>query len=78
MADFLLGLVNESKENTMNSQVRVVKKQKASESEQTALDSKTSERLRNRERVAVVKSWIDEFKLRNRAAGSTLPVPNRA
>jgi len=62
----------------MNSRVRVVKKQETSESKQPTMDSKTSERLRNREMVTVVKSWIDEFKLSSRAPGSTLPLPNKA
>ena len=63
----------------MNSRVRIVKRNETSEPKQIASDSKASELDRNREMVAVVKSWINEFKLRSRQElGATLPLLNKA
>ena len=63
----------------MNSRIRIVKRNEVSEPKQTVTDSKPTELVRNREMVAVVKSWIDEFKLRSRQAPRvTLPLPNKA
>jgi len=63
----------------MNSRVRIVKRNEASEPKQVATDSKPTELVRNREIIAVVKSWIDEFKLRGRQQPQiTLPLPNKA
>jgi len=43
------------------------------------VDSKSGELLRNRETIAVVKSWIDEFKLRSsQGPAVTLPLANKA
>jgi len=63
----------------MNSRVRIVKRNAASEPKHAATDSKPSELVCNREMVAVVQSWIDEFKIRSRQAPRvTLPLPNKA
>jgi len=63
----------------MNSRVRIVKRNEVRESKHAATDSKPSELVRNRETVAVVKSWIDEFKIRSRQAPRvTLPLPNKS
>ena len=63
----------------MNSRVRIVKRNEASEPKHAATDGKPSELVRNRETVAVVKSWIDEFKIRSRQAPRvTLPLPNKS
>jgi hypothetical protein len=79
VADFLLAVVNESKENFMNSRIRIVKRNESSEPKPASTDGKTMEVLRNRETVAVVKSWIDEFKLRSRQGPRVaLPLPNKA
>jgi hypothetical protein len=49
----------------MSFQVRVVKRPKAGVLTRVAAPGHTkNEQQRNREIVAVVKSWIDEFKLR--------------
>ena len=62
----------------MNSRIRIVKRSVNSEPKQSAPDGK-AELVRNREMVAVVKSWIDDFKLRTRQERRvTLPLPNRA
>jgi hypothetical protein len=62
----------------MNSRVRIVKRNEVSEPKHAAIDSKPSELVRNREIVAAVKSWIEEFKIRNRHASRvTLPLPNK-
>lgn len=64
----------------MNSRVRIVKRNETNETNepgQTVVDSKT-ELVRNREMVAVVKSWIDEFKLRSTQRPQlTLPLPSK-
>jgi len=63
----------------MNSRVRIVKRNETSEPKQVATDIKTKELVRKRETVAVVKSWIAEFKLRSRQGPRvTLPLPNKA
>jgi hypothetical protein len=63
----------------MNSRVRIVKRNEAREPKQAVTDSKPTELVRNREMIAVVKSWIDEFKLRSRQQPQiTLPLPNKA
>ena len=62
----------------MNSRVRIVKRNEAHEPKQPAELSPT-QAVRNREMVAVVKSWIDEFKLRSRQQPRiALPLPNKA
>ena len=62
----------------MNSRIKIVKRNESSEPNQIA-NSKPTELVRNREMVAVVKSWIDEFKLRSRQkSGVTLPLLNKA
>jgi hypothetical protein len=49
----------------MSSQVRVVKKPKASELTHGATDGNVkNERQRNREIVGVIKGWVTEFKVR--------------
>ena len=79
MADSLLTLIDESKESIMNSQVRLVKRNETSEPAQATSNGKTTDQVRNREMVAVVKSWIEEFKLRSmQERRVTLPLPNRA
>jgi len=63
----------------MNSRVRIVKRNEASEPKKAPADSETTELVRNREIGTVVKSWIDEFKLRSRQRSRvTLPMPNKA
>jgi hypothetical protein len=63
----------------MNSRVRIVKRNETTEAKPAPMDSKTMELLRNRETVAVVKSWIDEFKLRStQRPRVTLLLPNKA
>jgi hypothetical protein len=62
----------------MNPRVRIVKRHEVSEPTHAATDSKPSELVRNRKMVAVVQSWIDEFKIRNRHAPRvTLPLPSK-
>jgi hypothetical protein len=79
VADSLLTVVNESKESAMNSRVKIVKRNEINEPKPAATDIKPTELVRNREMVAVVKSWIDEFKHRSRQAPRvTLPLPNKA
>ena len=49
----------------MSSQIRIVKRQKAHGSTRvTANGSAKSEQQRNRATVGVIKSWIEEFRLR--------------
>jgi len=48
----------------MSSQIRIVKKDQDKRSKQPAINQAKSERQRNREIVAVVKSWIEELELR--------------
>jgi hypothetical protein len=49
----------------MSSQVRVVKKPKDEASTRVdANGERKNERQRNREMVGVIKSWVEEFKLR--------------
>jgi len=63
----------------MNSRVKIVKRNEASEPKQAGAESKPTELVRNREMVAVVKGWIEEFKIRSRQAPRvTLPLPNKA
>ena len=63
----------------MNSRIRIVKRNEASEPKQPATDSQSTDFARNREMVAVVKGWIEEFKIRSRQAPRvTLPLPNKA
>ena len=79
MADFLLTVINKSKESAMNSRIKIVKRNESSELNQTATNGKPTQLVRNREMVAVVKSWIDEFKLRSRQESRvTLPLLNKA
>jgi hypothetical protein len=62
----------------MNPRVRIVKRNEVSEPTHAATDSKPSELVRNRQIVAVIESWIDEFKIRNRHAPRIiLPLPNK-
>jgi hypothetical protein len=50
----------------MSSEIRIVKRQKADESLRVnANGNAKSEQQRNREIVGVIKSWIEEFKLRS-------------
>jgi hypothetical protein len=63
----------------MNSRIKIVKRNESSEPNQIATSSKPTEVVRNREMVAVVKSWISEFKLRSRQESRvTLPLLNKA
>jgi len=63
----------------MNSRIRIVKRNEASEPKQPATVSQSTDFVRNREMVAVVKGWIEEFKIRSRQAPRvTLPLPNKA
>jgi hypothetical protein len=63
----------------MNSRIKIVKRNENSEPNQIATKSKPTEFVRDREMVAVVKSWIDEFKLRSRQESrGTLPLLNKA
>ncbi len=57
----------------MTSRVRIVKKNEIREPEPVAVISKGGDALREREIVAAVKSWIEEFKLRSRT-GSSIPL----
>jgi hypothetical protein len=79
VADSLLTVINESKESAMNSRIKIVKRNEISEPNQITTNSKPTELVRNREMVSVVKSWIDEFKLRSKQeARVTLPLLNKA
>ena len=63
----------------MNSRIRIVKRSETSEPKESALNGQATAVDRNREMVAIVKSWIDEFKLRSRQESRvTLPLANRA
>ena len=63
----------------MNSRIRIVKRNESGEPNQVASNDKSTELVRNREMVAVVKSWIDEFKVRSRQETRvTLPLLNKA
>ncbi len=63
----------------MNSRIKIVKRNESSEPNQIATSGKPTEPVGNREMVAVVKSWIDEFKLRSRQESRvTLPLLNKA
>ena len=49
----------------MSSKVRIVKRKKVDESKPVITkDNVRNEQQRNREVIGVIKSWIDEFKLR--------------
>jgi len=51
--------------HAMSSQVRIVKRRKVDESMPVVTkDNVKNEQQRNREVIGVIKSWIDEFKLR--------------
>lgn len=50
----------------MNPRVRIVKRNEIGEPNKADTVTKPTELLRNREMVTVVKSWIDEFRLRGR------------
>jgi hypothetical protein len=65
------------KENSaMSSQVRIVKKNEIRDRQPVSRDSKGGDAARDREIVAVVKGWIQEFKLRSeRATGIALAQP---
>jgi hypothetical protein len=79
VADSLLRVINKSKESAMNSRIKIVKRNVSSEPDQIATNTKPTEVVRNREMVAVVKSWIDEFKLRStQEPRVTLPLLNKA
>jgi len=79
VADSLLTVINESKESAMNSRIKIVKRNEISEPNQITTNSKPTELVRNREMVSVVKSWIDEFKLRSKQESRvTLPLLNKA
>ena len=63
----------------MNSRIKIVKRNESSEPNEIATTSKPTELVRNREMVAVVKSWIDEFKVRSQQRSRvTLPLLNKA
>jgi len=63
----------------MNSRVRIVKRNEIHEPKKVGPGGKPTELRRDREMVTVVKSWIDEFKLRSRQNTQiTLPVPHKA
>ena len=75
---FLAWSLTKRKESIMNSRVRIVKRN-VSEPKQTGEDSKPTELVRNREIVAVVKNWIEEFRIRSRQeVRVTLPLLNKA
>jgi hypothetical protein len=79
VADSLLTVINESKESAMNSRIKIVKRNEISEPNQITTNSKPTELVRNRVMVSVVKSWIDEFKLRSKQESRvTLPLLNKA
>ena len=62
----------------MRSQVRVIKKDSNNVSKQRPDTSATkTERQRNREIVAVVKSWIEELELRRRSIAVPVAVSSR-
>jgi len=72
-------VLHESKENVMNSRVRIVKRNEIHEPKKVGPGGKPTELRRDREMVTVVKSWIDEFKLRSRQNTQiTLPLPHEA
>ena len=63
----------------MNSRVKIVKRNEIREPKKVGQGGKPTELLRDREMVTVVKSWIDEFKLRRRQNTQImLPLPNKA
>ena len=64
----------------MSSKVRIVKRKKVDESKPVITkDNVRNEQQRNREVIGVIKSWIDEFKLRSRHESRvTLPLLNKA
>ncbi|HJZ80232.1 MAG TPA: hypothetical protein VKD91_07795 [Pyrinomonadaceae bacterium] len=51
----------------MSSQIRIVKKDRESGSKKPQVGEAKTERQRNREIVAVVKSWIEELELRRQS-----------
>jgi len=55
----------------MSSQIRVIKKDRENGSKQPRRSENKTEQQRNREIVAVVKSWVEELQLRRRS----LPAP---
>lgn len=62
----------------MNSRVRIVKRKQTGGPKPAPMDPKMRELLRNRETVVAVKSWIGEFRLRNRqGAGDALRLTNK-
>jgi len=65
--------VKEKGVRVMTSGVRIVKKNETREPEPAAVISKGGDALSDREIVAAVKSWIEEFKLRSRI-GSRIPL----
>ena len=63
----------------MNSRIRIVKRNQTRETKEAATNDRATELVRNREMVALVKNWIDEFKLRStQDRRATLPLPNTA
>ncbi len=62
----------------MGQQIRVVKKRTDNESKRhsTSAEKKTS-RQRDREIVAVIKSWIEEFEVRQLSRAGLEPGPAR-
>jgi hypothetical protein len=62
----------------MNSRIRIVKRNQTVEPKESATNVQATELVRNREMVAVVKNWIDEFKLRTQERRVGLPLTNRA
>lgn len=60
----------------MSSATRIVKRQKADESLRVNANGNTkSEQQRTREIVGVIKSWIEEFKLRGSSRSKAALVP---
>ena len=62
----------------MNSRIRIVKRNQTVGPKESATNVQATEQVRNREMVAVVKNWIDEFKLRTQQRRVGLPLTNRA
>ena len=63
----------------MNSRIKIVKRNEVREPKKVGAGGKPTELRRDREMGTVVKSWIDEFKLRSRQNTQiTLSLPHKA
>jgi len=62
----------------MNSRIKIVKRNVSSEPDQIATNTKPTEVVRNREMVAVVKSWIDEFAAQHARIPSHAAAPEQS